>query len=117
MKGSQYMNWINNYGKKFNLARIGLLLVIVAVSIWLCSVIELKSNEVMLAQNLSIEEVWRYEGALQWWKSVYATAIIPVTAVLALSGIVLLLSQQLPIRFAQKDSLNRFEEKIKKALK
>ena len=113
MKRSQYLNWIN-YSKIFNLTKIGLLLVIVAVSIWLCSVIELKSNEVMLAQDLSIEDVWRYEGALQWWKNVYATAIIPATAVLALSGIALLLRQHLPRRFVQKDVLNRLEEKIRK---
>ena len=113
MKGSQYMSWINY--KIFNLTRIGLLLVIVAVSIWLYSVIELASNEVMLAQNLSIEEVWRYEGALQWWRNFYATAIIPATAVLALSGIALLLRQHLPSRFVQKDVLNRLGERIRKA--
>jgi hypothetical protein len=109
------MNWINY--KKFNLTRIGLLLIIIAMSIWICSLIELKSNEIMLTQNLSIEEVWRYEGALQRWKNVYATAIIPVTVVLTLSGIVILLRKQLPSRFVQKDALNKLEEKIKKAIK
>jgi len=116
MKVAKNMNWIN-YHKKFNLTKIGLLLIIIAMSIWLCSLIELKSNEIMLTQNLSIEEVWLYEGALQWWKNVYTTAIIPVTVVLTLSGIVILLRKQLPSRFAQKDVLQKLEEKIKKAIK
>lgn len=108
------MNWIRNH-KKLNLSVwIGLLLIIAALSIWFYSIIELKSNEIMLTtQNLSIEKVWLYEGALQWWKNVYVTAIIPGTAVLTLSGIASILSQQLFSRFAQKDALNKFEENIK----
>ncbi|MGD9131213.1 MAG: hypothetical protein PVH73_06525 [Candidatus Bathyarchaeota archaeon] len=115
MKCSQHLNWVN-YSKIFNLTRIGLLLVVVAGSIWLCSVIELKSNEIMLTQNLGIEEVWLYEGALQWWRNFYTTAIIPATAVLALSGIALLLLQHLPSRFVQKAVLNRLEERVKKVI-
>jgi hypothetical protein len=109
------MNWINY--KKLNLTRIGLLLVILAMGIWIIAIIELVSNEVMLTQNLSIEEVWRYEGALQWWKNVYATAIIPVTAVLTLSGITLLLRQHLPSWFAQKRCIEQVRREDKKALK
>ena len=108
------MNWINY--KKVNLTLyIGLFLITIAMSIWLYSLIELRSNEIMLTtQNLSIEEVWRYEGALQWWKNLYTTAIIPTTAVLTFSGIAVLLSQQILNHFSQKYALSRFEENIKK---
>jgi hypothetical protein len=108
------MNWINYY-KKLNLTRIGLLLVIVAMGIWIIAIIELVSNEVMLTQNLSIEEVWLYEGALQWWKNFYTTAIIPVTAVLSLSGIALLLGQHLPSWFAQKRCIEQVGREDKKS--
>jgi len=110
------MNWIKNH-KKLNLTVwIGLLLIISALSIWIYSIIELKSNEIMLTtQNLSIEEVWRYEGALQWWKNVYVTAILPTTAVLILSGTVTLLSQQLFSHFTQKNVLSKLETNIKQA--
>ena len=110
------MNWMKKH-KQLNLSiRIGLLLIIAALSIWLFSIITLRGNEVMLTtQNLSAEEVWRYEGAVQWWKNVYMTAIIPATAVLTLSGIASILSQQLFSHFAPKNTLNKFEENLKQA--
>lgn len=110
------MNWITNH-KKHNLTvLIGLILTISALSIWIYSIIELKSNEIMLTtQNLSIKEVWRYEGALQWWKNFYTTTIIPATTILTLSGIATILSPQLLSRFKQKTALNQFENKIKEA--
>jgi uncharacterized protein YjeT (DUF2065 family) len=74
---------------------LGLLLVAIGIVIWIISIIELASNEVMLAQNLSMDDVWRYEGALQWWENMYATAIIPATAVLIISGILIMLSPRL----------------------
>jgi hypothetical protein len=108
------MNWIN-YTKKVNLRLgIGLLLIIAAFAIWLFSFIELRSNEIMLTTQLSIEEVWRYEGALQWWKAAYNTAIIPATAILSFSGIAALLSKPILNNFRQKDVMSRFEQKIKK---
>ena len=108
------MNWIKNLKQPDLTVWIGLLLIIAALSIWIFSIAELKGNEIMLTtQNLSIEEVWRYEGALQWWKNLYLTAIIPTTAVLTLSGIASILSQQLFSRFAQKDTLAKFEETLK----
>ena len=115
--GAEHMNWIKNH-KKLNLTVwVGLLLIIAALSIWLYSIIELKGNEIMLTtQNLSIEEVWRYEGALQWWKNAYTTAIIPATAILTISGIATILSQQLR-GFSQKDALSKLEENIKQACK
>ena len=110
------MIWIKNHKKSKLTVWIGLLLLISALSIWLYSIIELISNEIMLTtQNLSIEEVWRYEGALQWWKNVYVTAIIPATAALTLSGTTTILSQKLFSRFAQKDPFNKLEKNIKQA--
>ena len=108
------MNLITNH-KKHNLTiLIGLILTISALSIWICSIIELKSNEIMLAtQNIPLEEVWRYEGALQWWKNFYTTTIIPATTILSLAGIATILSPQLLSHFRQTTALNQFENKIK----
>ena len=103
------MNWIKK-PKKTNLTKwIGLLLITAALIIWLHSIIEIKSNEIMLAnQNLSIEEVWAYEGALQWWKNAYVTAILPTTGILTISGIATLITPQL-FGFAQKITLKKPE--------
>ena len=111
------MNWIKNH-KNFNLSvYIGLTLMLAALTIWLFSIIELTSNEIMLTQNLAIEEVWRYEGALNWWKAAYNTAIIPTTAILALSGMLSIKGQSLFSRLIQKDLLKNFEVTLQQASK
>jgi len=80
---------------------IGILLIIAAFTIWLYSIIEIKSNEITLStQKLSVEEFWRYDGALQWWKNAYWTVIFPMWGILTLSGITIMISPQFP-RFAQ----------------
>ena len=81
---------------------LGLVLIVIGVSVWIISIIELVSNEVMLAQNLSMEDVWHYEGARQWWENVYATAIIPATVVLIISGILIMLSPRIS-KYVKKD--------------
>lgn len=94
----------------------GLLLIFSALSICLISIIELVSNEVMLTQNLSMEEVWRYEGALKWWKVVYNTTILPATAILMVSGILTILRPKLLSIFVQKRALRKLEQNIKETL-
>ena len=105
--------------KKLNLTvLIGLTLIILGLSIWVFSVIELKSNELIMAnQNVRIEEFWQAEGALQWWNNFYATIIIPATTILTLSGIATILSPKLINIPKQKHALNNFEKEIQKACK
>ena len=111
------MNWIKNH-KNINLSVwIGLALIVAALSIWLLSIIELTSNEIMLTENLPIEEVWRYEGALNWWKATYNTAIIPTTVILVISGMLSITSQHLISIVTQKDSLKNFEVTLQHACK
>jgi hypothetical protein len=86
MKKQQYLRII---------MMLGLLLVAIGITIWTISIIEIKSNELMLTQNLSIEDVWRYQGALQWWEDLYTTVTIPATSVLLVSGIVFILGSLL----------------------
>jgi hypothetical protein len=85
----------------------GLLLIAAALIIWLCSIIEIKSDEIMLTtQNLSMEEVWRYEGALQWWENAYFTAVLPAAGILTISGLGLMSSPHIR-GFIQKGSLKK----------
>ena len=56
---------------------------ITALILWLYSTAVIFGHEQTLATpNLPIEEVWRYEGSLEWWRNTYATTIIPSTAIL-----------------------------------
>ena len=99
------MKWVEKH-KKINFTKwIGLLLLVAALIIWGHSIIELKSNEIMLStQNLSIQETRAYAGALQWWQNAYTSAYLPTTGILTLAGIVTLLSQQF-LKFVQKITL------------
>jgi len=97
---------------------IGLLLIVSALSIWTYSIIELKGNELVIAnQNTPIEQVWRAQGALQWWENFYSTTVIPATTILILSGIATMLSPQLHTSFNQQSGFNQFKEKLEEALK
>jgi hypothetical protein len=111
------MTWIKNH-KITRSQWLALILAITALSIWIYSLIELKSNEIMLTnQNLNIEEIWRYEGALQWWKNTYVTTIIPITAILSILSAATLLHQKILSPFTKEPILNKFEETLKKACK
>ena len=111
------MNWIKD-NIKFGLSmKIGTFLLIVALAVWVVSIIELVGNEVMLTQNLPIEEVWRFEGALNWWQAIYSTIIIPTTIILVLSGILSMMSQQIFRRLTQKDAFDKFEVTLQQACK
>lgn len=111
------MNWIKN-NIKFDLSmKIGIFLLIVALAVWVISIIEIVGNEVMLTQNLSIEEMWRFDGALNWWQAIYSTIIIPSTIILVLSGILSMASQQILIRLTQKDAFDKFEVTLQQACK
>jgi hypothetical protein len=102
MRRVGYMNRTEKIGKINLTLWIGISLIVAAFTIWLCSIIEIKSNEIMLStQNLTVEEFWLYDGALQWWKNAYWTVIFPMWGILTLSGITIMISPQLP-RFAQK---------------
>ena len=48
----------------------------------------------MLANtNLSGEEVWRFEGTLQWWRNTYMGVIIPVTIFSIIVGVAIIVIQ------------------------
>ena len=111
------MNWIKD-SIKFDLSmKIGIFLLIVASAVWVVSIIELVGNEVMLTQKLPIEEIWRFEGALNWWQTIYSTIIIPTTIILVLSGLLSMASQQIFVRLTQKDAFDKFEVSLQEACK
>ena len=105
--------------KKLNFAVLmGVALIISALSIWVFSVLELKSNELIITnQNVGMEELWQVEGALQWWNNFYATVIVPATTILAVAGIATILIPKLFVMCKRKYVLNTFEKELQKACK
>ena len=96
------MNWKQKYYNYKILRYFGVFLLTFSIIIWTLSIIEIIGNEIMLSNaqtyGLTIEEIWRYEGANQWWKNSYGTVILPATLILALSGITVILSPRLLLR-------------------
>ena len=84
------------------------MLIVIAISTSVVSIIEIKGNELLLSNaqtiGLSIEEIWGYEGALQWWQNAYWTVILPTTIILIISGITVILYPNL-LSFTQKTFL------------
>jgi hypothetical protein len=112
------MNYLIKLKKLKFTTLIGLTLTIIAISIWLFSVTQIQSNELILSnQNVRVEEVWRAEGALQWWNNTYSTIIAPATSILTLIGITTILSPKLLHSFKQKNTFNKFEKELQKACK
>lgn len=84
------MKWVEKEGKNNFPLWIGLSLLVIAFSIWLYSILEIQSNEIMLDQYLSVEEVWMYEGALSWWRNFYGAVILPIIGILSITGAVMI---------------------------
>lgn len=89
------MKWVKKNKKNTTIVWLVLLLIIAVSSIWLCSIIELISNQITIStQGMVVEESWLYEGALRLWKSAYVVIILSATAILMASGLVTLLIPQ-----------------------
>jgi hypothetical protein len=95
------------------------LLIVFAIITSIVSIIEIKGKELLLLNaqtiELSIEEIWSYEGALEWWQNTYWTVILPTTIILIISGITIMIYPNI-LSFAEKillkeSSLNMVEKK------
>jgi hypothetical protein len=90
------MSWVKNK-KKFNRTFwIAFILYISGLILWVISIIMLKFYESMLTNpNLPLEQLWRIEGALQWWNNYTSHTAIPIIITLILIGLALLLTLKL----------------------
>ena len=93
------LNW-KQLSNNFKLFRyFGLVLIVISIIIWALSIIEMKGIEIMLSNSqtydLTIEEIWSYEGAKLWWKEAYTSIILPVTIILSISGFSAILSPKI----------------------
>lgn len=93
------LNW-KQLSNNFKLCRyFGLGLIIISIIIWTLSIIEMQGIEIMLSNSqtyeLTIEEVWSYEGAKLWWKEAYTSAILPTILIFSISGLSVILSPEI----------------------
>ena len=97
-------------------AVIGVMFLVIGVSLFGFSLSAIQEREQLLnSADLTIEEVWKYEGSLRWWRSAYVTVFLPLTVVFVAFGVVGLVSQPLLARLHRKNVLEAFAENVKRA--
>jgi len=46
-------------------------------------------EQILSSPNIPIEEFWRYEGSLIWWRNWYVFVFLPSSAILTITGIII----------------------------
>lgn len=88
------MRWIRNNNKI--IVAIGVFLLCSGIGVILVTQSEIDGLENTLAnESLTDEEIWRFEGALQWWRATYFDVAIPLSTILTLTGVAFVLSSVL----------------------
>ncbi len=73
---------------------IGIVLIVCGGVLLIYTSLTILWHEQILANpNLSMEEGWRYEGAIQWWRKTYTTISLPLSVVMILFGLLTFISQ------------------------
>lgn len=81
------MSTIKNYTRDNLVFLIVVLLLVIGVSLLLISNSVIAGYEQRLdASDLTLEEMWVYEGALKWWSRSYATLFLPLSVTLVTAG-------------------------------
>jgi len=94
----------------------GVLLLIVGVGLWLYTSSVIEGHERLLdTQNLTQEEVWRYEGSLQWWRTAYTTTFYPAAVVSIAMGLMVTLCPILWAIVQQTHARKSFSEDFQRA--
>jgi len=106
--------------KKINRFRLtvltAILLLIAGFSIWFYTTSVIQGYTQLLdSSKLTAEEMWSYEGSLQWWRTTYTTTIFPLTAVMITGGIITLLGPTLWTRIQQRYVLKTFTDELELA--
>jgi len=97
-------------------AILGVLLLILGVSLLGYSISAIQEREHMLTSTeLTLEELWHYEGSLSWWRNAYVTLFLQLTAVFMALGGIVLFSQPLLTMLHRKSVLDNFSENVKRA--
>ena len=100
------------------IAVAGILLITVALAIFGYSNYAIQEREQMLnSAGITIEETWRLGGSLSWWRSTYAAVFFPLTLILAVVGVIGLVSLPIWTKVHQRSVFKAFEENIRLASK
>jgi hypothetical protein len=94
-------------GNRFRVsALLGILFLVIGISLLGYSISAMPSSEqVSNSADLMLEQMWHYDGSLQWWRNAWVTLFLPLTAVFVTLGGVVLVIQPLLTRLRHKSVL------------
>jgi len=106
--------------KKTNRFRLmflmAILLLIAGFSIWIYTIsVIYGTTQLLESSNLKQEEIWSYEGSLQWWRTTYTTTILPLTTIMISIGFLSLLSPLILKRMQRRQVLRTFTDELELA--
>lgn len=86
--------------------------------LWFYTNSAIQNYEQMLnSPNLTLEEMYRYEGALQWWRTSYVTVFYPVTVISIAMGLLAVVGPILHVIVRQVRANKSFKEDFQRAFK
>jgi hypothetical protein len=94
-------------GNRFRVsALLGILFLVIGVSLLVYSISAIHNSEqVSSSADLTLEQMWHYDGSLLWWRNAWVTLFLPLTAVFMTFGGVVLVTQPLLTRLRHKSAL------------
>jgi hypothetical protein len=85
---------------------LGILFLVIGVSLLGYSVSAIQDYEQLQnSADLTLEQMWHYDGSFSWWRNAYFTLFLPLTSVFVTLGGVILVTQPLMTRLRQKSVL------------
>lgn len=106
--------------KKTNRIKLSILaaifLMVAGFSFWLytTSVIQ-NQTQILNSSNLTQEEIWSYEGSLQWWQTTNNTTVTPITTIMITAGLASLIAPIAWTKMHQRQTLKAFSERLELA--
>jgi hypothetical protein len=87
-------------------ALLGILFLVVGVSLLGYSVSAIQDiGQLSDSADLTLEQMWHFDGSLSWWRTAYFTLFLPLTSVFVTLGGVILVTQPLMTRLRHKSVL------------
>ena len=86
-------------------ALLGVLFLVIGVSLLVYSVSAIQVEQLSNSADLSLEQMWHYDGSFSWWRNAYFTLFLPLTSVFVTIGGVILVSQPILTRLRHKSML------------
>ena len=102
---------------RFKLSAFVALLLLIAgfgILLYTSSAINGYTQLLLDSSKLTLEEMWSYEGALQWWSNTYAT-IFPITLTMITAGLVTLFGPTVWTRIQKKHAIRTFTRQLELA--